>query len=100
MNPEERARQTIDHMLTAAAWAVQDFNDADIHAALGVVIREFMLDAGQGFANYLLYVDIKASGVIEAKKLGATHTGVELQSARYAQGLPAATDAESFTPRI
>jgi type I restriction enzyme, R subunit len=54
-----------------------------------VAIREFPLDAGHGFADYLLYVNGKACGVIEAKKEGATLSGVEVQSARYAQGLPA-----------
>ncbi len=54
----------------------------------GVAIREFPLEPGHGFADYLLYVDAKACGVIEAKKAGATLTGVEAQSARYAQGLP------------
>jgi hypothetical protein len=63
--------------------------DANIHAARGVAIREFPLNPGHGFADYLLYIDAKAAGVIEAKKEGATLTGVEVQSARYAQGLPA-----------
>lgn len=35
-----------------------------------------------GFADYLLYVDGKAAGVIEAKKEGATLTGMEVQSGR------------------
>jgi type I restriction enzyme R subunit len=66
---------------------------ANIHAARGVALREFPLEAGYGFADYLLYVDGKAAGVIEAKKQGATLTGVEAQSARYAQGLPATLPA-------
>jgi type I restriction enzyme R subunit len=89
MSPEEQARQIIDQLLTAAGWTAQDFKAADIHAARGVAIREFVLDAGQGFADYLLYAEGRAAGVIEAKKQGATLTGVEIQSARYAQGLPA-----------
>ena len=36
MNPEERARQSIDRLLTAAGWAVQDFKAADLTAARGV----------------------------------------------------------------
>ena len=67
--------------------------DANIHAARGVALREFPLNAGFGFADYLLYVDGKAAGVIEAKKEGSTLTGVEVQSARYAQGLPGALPA-------
>jgi type I site-specific restriction endonuclease len=60
LSPEQKARGAIDRLLTAAGWAVQDFKAADIHAARGVAIREFVLDAGQGFADYLLYVDGKA----------------------------------------
>jgi type I restriction enzyme R subunit len=90
VSAEQAARQTIDKLLAQAGWAVQDFKQADIHAARGVAIREFVLNEGHGFADYLLYIDDKAAGVIEAKKEGATLTGVEIQSARYAQGVPAA----------
>jgi type I restriction enzyme R subunit len=94
MTPEARARQTIDALLTAAGWHVCDVAGANLHAGSGVVkgvaIREFQLNPGHGFADYLLYVNGKACGVIEAKKEGATLIGVEVQSARYAQGLPAA----------
>ncbi len=93
MTPEARARQTIDALLTAAGWHVCDVASANLRAATGVAIREFPLDAGHGFADYLLYVNGKACGVIEAKKEGATLSGVEVQSARYAQGLPAALPA-------
>lgn len=93
MTPEQEARADIDCLLTAAGWHVCDYKAADIHAARGVAIREFELVAGHGTADYLLYVDGKAAGVIEAKKKGATLTGVEIQSARYAQGLPAALPA-------
>jgi type I restriction enzyme R subunit len=88
MNPEERARQSIDRLLTAAGWAVQDFKGADLHAARGIALREFELNSGYGTADYLLYVDGRAAGIIEAKKQGATLTGVEVQSGKYAQGLP------------
>ena len=91
--PEARARQTIDALLTAARWQVCNMADANIHAAQGVAIREFPLATGFGFADYLLYVNGKAAGVIEAKKQGSTLTGVEVQSARYAQGLPATLPA-------
>ena len=86
--PEQEARAAIDRLLTAAGWAVQDFKSADIHAARGVALREFPLTEGHGEADYLLYVDGKAAGVIEAKKVGATLTGVEVQSGKCAQGLP------------
>jgi type I restriction enzyme, R subunit len=92
-NPEQQAREEIDRLLQAAGWAVQDMAAVDLHAARGVAIREFPLEGGLGFADYLLYVDGKACGVIEAKKQGATLTGVEAQSGRYAQGLPAGLPA-------
>ena len=85
--PEQEARREIDRLLTAAGWAVQDADRASIHAARGVAIREFPLP-GHGFADYLLYVDGQAAGVIEAKKSGTTLSGVEVQAERYTQGLP------------
>jgi len=91
--PEERARAEIDRLLAAAGWSVQSMNEANIHAARGVAIREFPLKTGHGFADYLLYIDARAAGVIEAKKEGVTLTGVEPQSDRYAQGLPEALPA-------
>jgi type I restriction enzyme R subunit len=93
VSAEQAARQTIDKLLAQAGWAVQDFKQADIHAARGVVIREFVLNEWHGFADYLLYVDGMAAGVVEAKKQGAALTSVEIQSAWYAQGLPAALPA-------
>jgi type I restriction enzyme R subunit len=91
--PEQQARAGIDRLLTAAGWSVQDMGQANIHAARGVALREFPLNPGFGTADYLLYIDGKAAGVIEAKKVGATLTGVEIQSARYAKGLPASLPA-------
>ena len=91
--PEQQARQEIDRLLTAAGWAVQSLAHVHLHAARGVALREFALDPGYGFADYLLYVDGRAAGVIEAKKAGATLSGVEVQSGRYAHGLPAALPA-------
>jgi type I restriction enzyme, R subunit len=91
--PEDQARAEIDRLLAAAGWSVQNFKSANIHAAQGVALREFKLKDGHGAADYLLYVDAKAAGVIEAKKVGATLTGVELQSDRYSKGLPDALPA-------
>jgi len=54
-----------------------------------VAIREFQLESGHGVADYLLYVDGKATGIIEAKREGATLSGVEIQSNKYKHGLPA-----------
>jgi type I restriction enzyme R subunit len=88
VQPEEHARQTIDQLLGAAGWRVCDPQDAHITAHRGVAIREFPLKSGHGFADYLLYVDGMAAGVIEAKKAGTTLSGVEIQSNKYSKGLP------------
>lgn len=93
VSPEQQARAEIDRLLAAAGWQVQHLKAADLHAARGVALREFELNPGFGTADYLLYVDGKACGVIEAKKQGATLTGVEAQSGRYARGLPAGLPA-------
>jgi type I restriction enzyme R subunit len=86
--PEQQARIAIDKLLAAAGWSVCDASQANIHASRGVAIREFPLKSGHGYADYLLYVDGKAAGVIEAKPEGATLSGVEIQSAKYSTGLP------------
>lgn len=93
MTPEALARVQIDQLLQAAGWHVCNINQVNLNAAVGVAIREFPLNPGHGFADYLLYVNGKACGVIEAKKEGTTLKGVEVQSGRYAQGLPAALPA-------
>ncbi|ART48549.1 type I restriction-modification enzyme R subunit C-terminal domain-containing protein [Acidovorax carolinensis] len=93
MTPEAKARVTIDALLVAAGWHVCNVANANIHASSGVAIREFPLNNGFGFADYMLYINGKACGIIEAKKQGATLTGVELQSGRYAQGLPTSLPA-------
>jgi hypothetical protein len=80
-------------MLVSAGWAVQDAKAVNLYAKQGVAIREFELKPGFGTADYLLYVDGQAAGVIEAKKAGATLTGVEIQSAKYSKGLPDALPA-------
>jgi type I restriction enzyme R subunit len=87
--PEDKARETIDRLLSQASWAVCNQGDANILANRGVAIQNFTLKSGYGFADYLLYVDGKAAGVIEAKKEGVTLTGVETQSEKYTKGLPA-----------
>src|SRR2546422_1049210 len=87
-NPEQKARKAIDEMLRQAGWVIQDVARVNLGAARGVAIREFPLQHGYGFADYLLYIDGAAAGVIEAKKEGATLTGVEIQTRRYSEGLP------------
>ena len=67
MNPEEHARVKIDSLLEQAGWAVQNADSINLYAAQGAAVREFPLKSGHGTADYLLYVDQKAAGVVEAK---------------------------------
>jgi type I restriction enzyme R subunit len=86
--PEDKARQHINAALEECGWAVQDVKEVNLAASRGVAIRNFSLTGGHGFADYLVYIDGKAAGIIEAKKEGATLTGVEIQTAKYSEGLP------------
>ncbi|ACZ39517.1 type I restriction-modification enzyme R subunit C-terminal domain-containing protein [Sphaerobacter thermophilus] len=86
--PETRARADIDAALDKAGWAVQDRYAVNLAAARGVAVREVPLKPGHGVADYLLFVDGLAVGVIEAKRVGTTLTGVEPQTAKYGAGLP------------
>ncbi len=85
MKPEERARQKIDEMLTAAGWVVQDRQKLNLGASLGVAIREFSLRTGA--ADYLLMVNREVVGVVEAKALGHSLMGVKEQSVKYLAGV-------------
>ena len=84
--PEAQARQEIDRLLTSAGWHVCNHGAQDISRPCA--IREFPLKQGHGYADYLLYLHGKAVGVIEAKKVGHTLKGVEIQSDKYISGLP------------
>jgi len=86
MKPEDRARRNIDGLLEAAGWKVQDYKDLSLGACLGVVIRDFPLKTG--FADYMVFVDRKAVGVVEAKPEGTTLSGVSEQTEKYLSGVP------------
>ena len=68
--PEQRTRHNIDRMLESAGWSVQDMGGLDFKASRGIAIREFPLEAR--FADYMLFGDRRAVGVVEAKKGGIT----------------------------
>lgn len=86
MAPEQEARKHIDQKLQDAGWLIQDFSRLNPSAGLGVVIREFPFK--RGHADYLLMVDKKAVGIIEAKPVGTTLGGVDWQSEKYVNNLP------------
>jgi len=84
MTPETKARQLIDQKLAQAGWLVQDMGQLNLGAAAGVAVREYATDTGP--ADYVLFVDRVACGVIEAKKdtAGENLTVAEAQTERYA----------------
>jgi type I restriction enzyme R subunit len=79
-------RELIDPKLKDAGWILQDRNQMNLFAGRGIAVREFPLDTG--YADYMLFVDRKAVGVVEAKAEGTTLGGVAEQSASYLVGLP------------
>ena len=87
--PEQQAREEIDTALDAAGWLVQDRAELNLAAGSGVAVREFKMADGHGFADYMLFVDGKAVGILEAKPAGYPLTSVELQADKYATGIPA-----------
>jgi type I restriction enzyme, R subunit len=91
--PEAEARKRIDADLEAAGWNVQDRDEINLTAGRGIAIREFKMAKGYGFADYLLFVDRKAVGALEAKKAGVPLIGIEEQAKKYSEGLPEVLDA-------
>jgi type I restriction enzyme R subunit len=79
--PEQAARETIDAQLSAAGWTVQNIGELNLSASRGVAVREMQSHGGP--ADYILFVDGKALGIVEAKKEGTTLSAVAEQSARY-----------------
>jgi type I restriction enzyme R subunit len=89
--PEQLARKNIDDLLAKCGWIVQSRAEMNLGAGRGIAVREFPLKTG--YADYLLFVDRRAIGAIEAKAEGATLTGVEAQAEKYSVGLPAVPPA-------
>ncbi|MCK6445340.1 MAG: DEAD/DEAH box helicase family protein [Planctomycetes bacterium] len=87
MHPEEAAREQIDAALTAAGWAVQDWRKFDPTVGRAQALREVPMGV-VGSADYVLVIDRRAVGVIEAKKAGTKLTGVAEQSDFYGSNLP------------
>ena len=83
-NPEQKARDNIDELLRLSGWVVQHSKQMDFSAGVGIAAREYQTDIGP--ADYVLFVDKKAVGVIEAKRedLAHTITAVEQQTEGYA----------------
>lgn len=97
LTPEERARDLIDLQLTLAGWSVVGRSHIDLVSHQGVAVKEVIMAADAGRADYILYVNRSMVGVIEAKPQGKTLSDVEWQSRRYAKGL---TDSQRISARL
>ena len=82
LQPEEQARLLIDEQLAQFA-VVSDRDELDLVNHPGSAVRARIMDAGHGRADYLLYVNRKIVGVIEAKPVGTPLVGVQWQSAMH-----------------
>lgn len=88
MKPEERARVKIDGWLSDAGWQVVD-RDGYEPDMTAVAIREGLLE-GRLEADYFLFVNGKAVGVLEAKReeTDITSDRVSEQVITYARNVP------------
>jgi type I restriction enzyme, R subunit len=84
-SPEELARDKIDKQLLSCGWIIQNKSEINLNVATGVAVREYLTDVGP--ADYVLFVDKKPVGIIEAKKEdeGFRLTTHEEQSREYAE---------------
>jgi type I site-specific restriction endonuclease len=64
LSSEQKAREIIDKKLLDSGWLVQDNKKLNFNEGLGV--RDYQTDSGP--ADYVLFIDRKPVGVIEAKK--------------------------------
>lgn len=65
-NPEQIARDNIDKQLIMCGWVIQDKKHLNLTAGVGVAVREYNTEIGP--ADYALFVNQKAVGIIEAKR--------------------------------
>ena len=65
-NPEQKARDEIDKQLISCGWKVQGKNEINLNAGPGVAVKEYLTDVGP--ADYVLFVNKKPVGIIEAKR--------------------------------
>ncbi len=86
MKPEDRARLQIDRLLEEADWKIQNIQELNLGASMGIAVREVPVKSGT--VDYMLFVDRVAVGVIEAKPEGTTLIGVAEQSDAYIKAIP------------
>ena len=91
-DPELKARhELINPLLDKAGWKIQNYKVANPHSSKGVAVEYFQI--GKDQADYILFVNRQAVGVIEAKKPGETLTGKEKQTGRYSEDFPEEFDS-------
>lgn len=72
-------------MLRETGWIIQDYSQLNLGAAKGIAVREFPI--GKEAVDYALFIDRVPVGVVEAKPMGWTLSGVTEQSEGYLKGL-------------
>src|SRR5438093_2863923 len=90
---EAKACEKIGALLAQAGWLVQEREEMNRTAGDSIAVREYKLEQGHGYVDYLLFVDGNALGVVEAKPAGYSFTSVEVQANKYVEGLPASLSA-------
>lgn len=98
-NPEQIARDKIDQLLVASGWIIHDKKTLNLNAGIGIAVREYQTDVGP--ADYVLFVDKKPVGIIEAKRIeeGKSLSVHENQTDDYAEAKLRLLDNESLSFR-
>ena len=65
-NPEQIARDIIDSALQRSGWIIQKKSKINLNAGVGIAVTEYQTEVGP--ADYILFVNKKPVGVIEAKR--------------------------------
>ncbi len=92
---EAQARVKIDADLKLAGWIIQDRAQMNLSAGVGIAVREVPMADGR--VDYLLYLNQKIVGVVEAKPAGTTLAEVHHQAMKYAAGLTAGQKLNAIT---
>jgi hypothetical protein len=86
--PEAKARTRIDQALAESGWTLQDRDDMNLAAARAIAVREFKLDKGHRYVDYMLVLD-------GHPEVGAIDLRVVRQLARPVDGEARVTDASN-----
>lgn len=74
-------------LLAQAGWLVQDREDINLTASDAIAVREFKLEKGHRYVDYLLFSDGNAVGVVEAKPQGSRVGNGSTRYGRMAESL-------------